>query len=68
MFNLKYNSSQILSFVILVICLIAVYVDLINKVYWMGITIISLGLVKINFKLKNILRNLKNQKKKIKLF
>ena len=56
MFNLKYNSSQILSFVILVICLIAVSdnVDLINKVYWMGITIISLGLVKINFKLKNI--------------
>ena len=56
MFNLKYNSSQILSFVILVICLIAVSdnVDLINKAYWVSITIISLGLVKINFKFKNI--------------
>ena len=55
MSSLKFSSSRFLSFIILVICLIAVAdnIELINKFYWFGLTIISLGLVNFNFRFKN---------------
>ena len=57
MFNLKLSNIKVLSFSILVLCLMSVGNDITfqNKIFWVILTITSIFLLKIKIRFKNII-------------
>ena len=57
MFSLKLSNIKVLSFLILILCLVSIGNDIsfVNKIFWVSLIVISYFLLQFKFRFKNLL-------------